>query len=285
MKYKLVVLDIDGTLLTSRHTITRKTIRIINTARQKGLQITLATGRNFLNARRIAQKLKINLPIISNDGAYIVHPFNKAVVYEKRIPGEHVAGLMDILNKYGLHYILHHDMVNVSNRKINWRALMGYTRITSIFRRLYETGNFKIIPGNQIMEYIWNNNMIPFKVTVWADHGPDGHLDQIIPELAEQLDGVIDISWSGYKGFEILPEGISKAKGLKILENELGFDPSEIIAIGDSFNDLGMIKYAGLGIAMGNAPKEIQNSAGFVTMSNDDNGVAYALEKFYLNEY
>jgi Cof subfamily protein (haloacid dehalogenase superfamily) len=280
--YKLLVLDVDGTLLTSRHTITRKTMHTINMARKKGLQVTLATGRNYLNAQFIARKLKIALPIISNDGAYIINPRDQSVLFKKKIMEACVTGILEILNQYDLHYVLHHETLNITNRKFNWRRFAGRSKIETIFLKMYEVRSFKIIPSIKIIDYVTSNTLVPFKITVFSDSGSSRQLDTIVRIFTEEFAGIIDISNSGYKGFEILPYGMSKAKGLTILEKNLGFDKSEIIAIGDSFNDIEMIKHAGLGIAMGNAAKEIQNSAVFVTTSNDQNGIAYALEKFFL---
>lgn len=283
MKYRLLALDIDGTLLTSRRKITGKTIRTLEDARKKGLQITLATGRNYLNTRQIAKKLKINLPVISNDGAYIVNPLNQEAIFEKRMVKESVAKIIQTLNQYSLRYVLHHHSFSISNRRVKWTGLMGLPSREAMGLMLYEKGICKIIPENEILGFLDENGIVPFKITVFVDRCFAGQLNHVTDELVEKFDSVMGISGSGYKGFEIIPKGMSKAKGLEILGRELNVDKSEIIAIGDSFNDIEMIKYAGLGIAMGNAPRDIQELAGFVTKSNDENGVAYAVERFYLN--
>lgn len=283
MKCKLLALDIDGTILTTGNKITAKTINILNVAREKGLLVTLATGRNYLNVKHIAKKLKITLPVISNDGAYIVNIPDSTVIFEKRMVKEAAYKIIQTLDKYDLRYMIHHESVNIINRRMRFPGILGCLSKKALGIMLYEKGTVKIVHKNEIFRFIDAANIEPFKFSAMVDCGFKGRIDEVAFELADKLGSEISIYSSMPEGFEITSKGISKAKGLEVLARQLGIDKSEIIAIGDSFNDIQMIQYAGLGIAMGNAPKYVQEQAKFVTKSNDENGVAYALEKFYLN--
>ena len=101
-------------------------------------------------------------------------------------------------------------------------------------------------------------------------------------EMQEALKGKAGVFRSEPFFLEIVPVGIDKAKGLSILLDKTGMKPSELIAFGDGYNDTPMLQFAGMGVAMGNAAEEIKKAADFITKSNDDDGIAFALEKLIL---
>ena len=111
-----------------------------------------------------------------------------------------------------------------------------------------------------------------------------GDADKLIPleaELCLRLQGRINIFRSEPYFLELVPQGIDKALSLAVLLKEIGVEHKEMIAIGDGYNDLSMIKFAGLGIAMGNAQEPVKKAADYITLSNEEDGVAEALEHFY----
>jgi len=279
LEYKLLALDLDGTLYTSDNRITKNTRKIIKQAREKGLLVTLATGRNYPSARLVAKHLKLELPIITNDGAYIINHLENKPLFEKRIENEIIIEIVEVLLQYNLNFMILHESSSFGNfNYLGWKMFVRFFNIHSFKTLLAEKSRYRRISNNKIIEHIKNNKTKPFKIFVDGNHEQinEGRL-----ELEEKFKDKIRITNSGY-GIEILPLDISKASGLEILTGQLGFDKKEVIAIGDSFNDLEMIDYVGLGIAMGNAPLEIQNKAKFVTKTNDDDGVAHAIDEFFL---
>ena len=111
-----------------------------------------------------------------------------------------------------------------------------------------------------------------------------GDADELIPleaELCLRLQGRINVFRSEPYFLELVPQGIDKALSLAVLLKEIGVERKEMIAIGDGYNDLSMIKFAGLGIAMGNAQEPVKKAADYITLSNEEDGVAEALEHFY----
>ena len=121
---------------------------------------------------------------------------------------------------------------------------------------------------------------IPRPITKCLIVGEQTRLAELEKEMYEQLKDKMGVFRSEPYFLELVPKGIDKAQSLSILLKEIGLTKEEMIAIGDGFNDLSMIQYAGLGIAMANAQPIVRENADFITLSNDEDGVAYAVEKF-----
>ena len=114
-----------------------------------------------------------------------------------------------------------------------------------------------------------------------------GDADKLMPleaELSLRLQGQINVFRSEPYFLELVPQGIDKALSLEVLLKEIGVKREEVIAMGDGYNDLSMIQFAGLGIAMGNAQEPVKKAANYITLSNEEDGVAEAIDKFFTNE-
>lgn len=280
MGYKLLALDIDGTLVTSSNSISDYTKENILLAQAQGMIITLATGRNYVQVKSIAEQLDINLPIITNDGTYIIDTSNNKVLYEKRFDNQILLKLINILNESHLDYLVACDDYTINNNFNFFKMIIKDIGIKGLDFIWKEKSNFKIISGKKIIDHLNHNKIKPFKISVY---GKNKTSLLAIRKIEKELPNQVKITTSGHD-IEILPAGMSKAKGLEILSIKLAIDKSEIMAIGNDFNDLEMIQYVGLGIAMENAPSEVRKHARFVTKSNDNDGVAYAIDKYILNK-
>ena len=280
LQYKLLALDLDGTLLTSDKRITKNTVKNINKARKRGLKVIIATGRDYSSAKLIAQKLQLKLPIITNNGAYIVNSLNDEVIFEKRLNNRVLLEIIDILDRYELKYMIRNESYSFGSYKPKMSMLFRFLNIQALRHLWLLRSSYKSMDDAEIKKHIKEKKIEPLKIFV---HGKKVDTDNVELELVKTFKDEIGITTSGY-GIEILPKKISKASGLEILTPILGVDKDEVMAIGDNFNDLEMIKYVGLDIAMGNAPNEIQKHAKFVTETNDNDGVAFAIEKFVLKD-
>lgn len=283
MKYKLIVIDIDGTVLKSNHNISQYSRRVLDQAREAGLHVTLASGRNFTNMLHIAQKLGIEEPVISNDGALIKNPMSGEVLFEQAFDGKCLSEILGILSKHGLTYTVHFEHASVSNKPMNYLSMIRRMGKRAIAAGLHEKAVREIKSHDKIVEDLTQKHLKAYKVSTLANHPDASGMKESCREIEECYGKCSKISFSGLRNFEVLPVGVTKAKGLIYLQDFYNVKREEIIAFGDSFNDLDMLRHAGFGIAMGNASDNVKNTADFVTKTNDSHGVAYAIEQILFN--
>lgn len=278
--YKLAVLDIDGTLIDNKGNISKKTIQTISEVQQSGGIVTICTGRNVRKALPIAKKAGIKVPIGCIDGAILIEPETKNIV----------EGLE--LSQYEINLILSAAQSKQAFVELN----TGY-----IYHKFAENENDycydifnKRTPIGRIKSYMGGVRYIKNFMQLKAIASPiyqiviAGKTD-VISEIKHSIQqgdcSNIDIRehlWDRY--LFISRKGGNKASGVKRLCNYFHVSMSETITIGDDRNDIDMLEEAGLGIAMGNAQEDIKKVADYVTASNEQNGVALALEKFFLKE-
>jgi Cof subfamily protein (haloacid dehalogenase superfamily) len=284
--FKLIALDVDGTLINSDHILTARTLRAIKNVKDIGIKITIATGRHYLSAIRMARKIQINAPLICSDGAIIRDIYSNDTIYHL-LPQEIAVDVM----KMALDYNNFRIQVFTKDGKI----YAGPSYRNTYFKRFLRTPlkhslrgyynlmrDFVFIPvknmGN-IEETIAALDEEPAKVVVYGSERSE-ELKDFTQRIINKYGDKISITSAIKNCIDILDGGISKAKGLSILCDNLNIKQEEIITVGDNINDIEMIEYAGLGVAMGNAPDQVKSRADYVTTSNNDDGLAKFLEKF-----
>jgi hypothetical protein len=282
MNYKLLVLDIDGTLIRSNHSLSQRNIKLIDEARKKGVKVTLASGRNYSNMEHIIKKLNIIEPVVSNDGAYIKEPISNRVYHSLRLEIEALKEILGTLDRLNLTYTMHLDEKTLSNKGLSYLSFIRALGLKAILIGLNEKDNRFTMAHGKIVKALGNEFKAPFKISMFANKPGSKEMSEASRIIIENYSKIVKISYSGGKNFEILPLGMSKAVGIEVLEKSLNIRREEIIAVGDSYNDIEMIKRAGLGIAMGNASDEVKKHADFITDTNDLDGVAKVIEKHIL---
>ncbi|HCX65103.1 MAG TPA: hypothetical protein DHN33_07830 [Eubacteriaceae bacterium] len=282
MKYKLIILDIDGTLNNRLHAVSKQNLQAIEEARKEGVIVTLATGRSFGNMRHVVQKTKVNHPVVTNDGAFIVSPQTEEVFFEKRIPREATVGIIDLFEKNRIRYMLHLDTYSLLNRKMNYAFFIKRLKWRAFFVGLNEKNSMVVKPHLDIKEQMGRKYNLPLKMSIMANELSPEKIEELRKRVVDRYGEVISLSYSGSGNFEVLPFGISKGHGIDFYADYYGFSPKEIVAIGDNYNDREMLQKAGLGIAMGNAGDDLKEIADQVTKSNEKNGVAHAIRKWVL---
>ncbi|GED67324.1 stress response protein YhaX [Brevibacillus reuszeri] len=278
MNYKLLALDVDGTILMSNHTLSKVTLQAITELTTRGIYVTLATGRAYPSAKTMAKQFQIRVPLISHDGAYVADPLTDEVLFVKRIPTEVVTRITEILVEYGLDVMLLHESYAVTNRSWKWRdlfPLLNPSTLRQLWKNLYP---LKIMASCRVAEYVREKNVSVPKIFVM---GEPERLAAARRELAKAKFKEIRVTASGDRNLEILPEGISKATGLAVLGEKLDIIPEQMVAVGDNYNDVEMLQFAGMGVAMGNAPDAVKKLARQVTDTNDQHGVAAVIQRFF----
>jgi Cof subfamily protein (haloacid dehalogenase superfamily) len=270
--YRLLAIDIDGTLLRSNHRIDRQTREAIHYAREKGVYVTLATGRNFPSAQKVANSLKLDSILITQNGGFLANELENPV-YVKRFEEEKVYQIVQLLENYDCHIRVLHETYSVGNRVRQKNHLVAKMTL-GIGDPLFYPATFTDKLSDQLLE----NPIASPKIDVQFFDDTErksakNHIEKLIP-------GVY-ITSSTKCNFEIMPEGINKARGLQILGERLGIPLEDMVAVGDSFNDIEMITQAGLGIAMWNSPREVKAAADWITRSNNQKGVAYAVREVF----
>lgn len=272
MKYKLIAIDMDGTVLNSEHEVSEFNKKILNEVKDKNIKVVISTGRIFVSARYYAKLLGISTPIISCNGAYINGPINNDnIIIENPIEKEDVMYILKTLEENDLKYRFY-DAENFYAR--------SYDSITQKYvewnKKLKVEDRINIEITESPFEIIERENVQILKFVVMDED--DDKLEKIKKILLDNAN--IDIVTSWEKSFDIMYKGVSKGSALKQLCDKLKIDRNEVIAIGDNENDMSMIEYAGLGIAMGNAEEIVKNIADYITDDNDNDGVAKAIQKF-----
>jgi Cof subfamily protein (haloacid dehalogenase superfamily) len=268
--YKLVALDMDGTLLRKDKTISKRTFDAIQAARQRGVKVVLATGRPVMGIESYLEYLGLDQDdeyAITFNGSAVQRGKSGQMLFEKFMTGEDLHSLYKLSEKYGLNI----HAFDESGRLITPRP----NKFTDIEAEI-----------NKIQVYIEDFSTIKDSdqiIKVMIIDEPE-KLDLLTKEIPQEYLSKFSIMRSSDIFLEFVPLGINKSIGLSVLSEKLNIPREEIIAVGDAGNDIDMIKYAGLGVAMNNAFPQVKEVADYITASNDDDGVAKVIEKFILAE-
>lgn len=265
--YKLIAVDMDGTLLNENKEITHRCRNAISQLKKNGKKIVLATGRPLNGVMRYLEKLNL-----FDDNDYVV-AFNGALVQETKSK--------QIIFHQPLSLEAYKELYRVSRElDVNIHALTDKAVLTpkdNPFTQIESSINqIPIIEG--AVEEIDESTLI---VKVMFVDEPD-KLDAAIPLIPEWVKEKYTILRSAPYFLEFLDRRVNKGVGVSAVAKQLGLKREEVICVGDAGNDLDMIRYAGLGVAMGNAFDEIKSEADYITHTNEEDGVAHVIEEFML---
>jgi 5-amino-6-(5-phospho-D-ribitylamino)uracil phosphatase len=260
----LIVLDLDGTLLTDEKKISSKTLDTLTKARMKGHEVMIATGRPYRASELYYQQLKLTTPIVNFNGAFVHHPMNDAWgLYHEPMDLKVAKQIIDACDDFKFRNIVAEVMDDVylhyHDEKIIDVFMMGNPAIS--------TGDIRNVLSDH-----------PTSMLIHAE-------EEDVPEIRAHLDNVhaelIDHRrWAApWHIIEIVKSGLNKAVGIERVASSLNIPQERIIAFGDEDNDLEMLEYAGTGVAMGNAIDPLKDIANEVTFSNQDDGIGRYLQK------
>lgn len=263
-QFRLVAMDLDDTLLTSKLVITERTKRVIDEVRAKGVHVTLATGRMYQSTLHFARQLDITEPLITYQGALVKEERTGNVLYYRPVP---LPAAREVLQK-GYELDIHMNIYVNDTLFVDsiTEEGIGYAKLARV--ELHPVGN--------LLKFLHDD---PVKIIFIAEQEK---LDRLQPYMEEKYGRELYITRSKPHYLEFMHSQANKGRALKALAGSLGIAREEVMAFGDSFNDLPMLEYAGLGVAVGNGWPQVQAGADYVTAANDDDGVARALEKFIL---
>ncbi|WP_058913618.1 pyridoxal phosphatase [Entomohabitans teleogrylli] len=272
MRYRVIALDLDGTLLTPQKTILPESLTALKQARAAGCQVLIVTGRHHVAIHPFYQALELDTPAICCNGTYLYDYQAKKVLKSDPMRPEQATRVIDLLEEYhipGLMYvddamIYQHPTGHVV-RTEKWAQSLPEAQ-RPVFRQVPSLRD----AAHQV-DAIWK-----FALT---DENLD-HLRDFTRQVEQQLG--LECEWSWHDQVDVAQQGNSKGKRLAEWAASQGIAMEEIIAFGDNFNDLSMLENVGLGIAMGNADEAIRARADLVIGSNLEPGIAAALYQHVL---
>lgn len=268
MAIKLIAIDMDGTLLNPQHLITPGVKAALDHARQKGVSIVLATGRPFVGVQRYLMELDLQADqyCISNNGALVHRAEDGECVAEVTLTFDDYLYVEQLARELGVHF----QAFDKSHLYTPNKDISEYT--------IHEASLTGIPVRYRSVEEMDRNMRFPKLMMI----DKPGLLDSAIERLPAHAKETYTLLKSAPYYLEILDRRVNKGQGVKMLAEKLGLKQEEVMAIGDQENDLAMIEYAGTGVAMGNAIESVKKIAQFVTKTNMEDGVAYAIEELVL---
>ncbi len=263
---KLVAIDLDDTLLDSGLKIADNCLRAISEVQQRGILVTLATGRMYRSALPYARQMKVDIPLITYQGGLVKNSRSEEIIYYHPLPAAAAAEVIRYFRNKGVHYHSYQDdqlvMERLDEEGVYYEKLSGIKAvIVDDLLTVADSGKaMKIMAVSQDKKLLLSMER----------------------ELKDCYGEKLNITLSKPFFLEVMVREANKADALRVVASHYQVSRAEVMAIGDSYNDLEMLEWAGVGVAMGNAWEAVKEAADFVTCSNDEDGVAEALRRYVL---
>lgn len=264
MKYKMVVLDLDDTLLNKNLEISEETVKTLTRLKEMGVEIVIATGRMFSSALPYINQLGIEGPVINYNGAYIKEVGKDRLIYHKPIPLDIAKKIIKEAEEADLYINIYiDDLLYVAER--NEKSDL-----------YYKTTGAQSEPVGKLSEFIYKDT-----TKMLIIEGNREKMQEYLSYFKDKYRGIVAVTQSKDYFIEFMASGVSKGTAVEFLAEKLNIPLEEVIAIGDNWNDLEMIQTAGLGIAMGNAPAGVREAADLVAGNHDEEGVSEILKEIF----
>lgn len=295
--YKLLALDMDGTLLSNNKKISKENITAIRKAKQKGVKVVIASGRSIQGIEKYLEELDLisddNYSVVCS-GALVMNNTKEEVIKCDPISYDDFKYVFNLVKQ------LHINLNMYSDERILIHSSNYFSEIDSIANNMpLQMTDFNYLKKDTLITKIMLINedlsmvdeiqalypsIVVKDIGIIAKKGFNKDLFMDMSKLPKEFLERFTVSKVAPFIVEVMKKNSSKRSGIEKLSRELKIKPKEIICIGDSGNDKQMIEYAGLGVAMGNAFPEIKEIADYVTYTNEENGVAHVIDKFILND-
>ena len=285
--YKLIAIDLDGTMLNQYSVVTEETKEAIQKVQEKGIEVIIASGRPIDSIKSIAKEIKSKKYFISGNGAIIYDISKDEIIYENTLKKQKVLKIIKICEENSIYYNVYTEKEIIA-KSLQCNVL--YYHKENVNKPENEKTHINIVEN--VYDYIANREEKIIKITICENN--QAIFNSILRKLRE-VDGieVLDIAHMSRKiikqGTEEIPieyfytvisaKNVDKWNAIKFLGEKMNISKEETIAIGDNINDKKMIENAGLGVAMGQSHPDIKNIANVVTAANTENGVAKILSE------
>ncbi|MDD5949251.1 MAG: Cof-type HAD-IIB family hydrolase [Lachnospiraceae bacterium] len=268
MSYEIMALDIDGTLTNSKKEITKDTLDALIEIQKQGKKVVLASGRPTPGLTSFADLLQFSEYggyLLSYNGAKIINYKTKEAIVNQTLPPDSIPKLYDFAVEHELGIVTYENNSVICGTRID-----QYNELEARINKL------PIRAIDNFPEYV------NFPVNKCLMTGEENYLAQMEQELKNLYADQLSIYRSEAYFLEIMPQNVDKANSLSHLLKSLNLTREQLIACGDGYNDMSMISYAGLGVAMENAKEEVKTAADLITASNDEDGVLKIIQQYLL---
>lgn len=290
--YKLIGIDLDGTLLNSYGKISDKNKNAIKNAKENGIEVIIASGRHITSVKSFAKEIKSENYSICGNGAILYDMKNDEILYNKFIDKEKILEIIEVCEQNSIYYNIYTE-TEILTRTIAYSALF-YKQENEKKDSKYQT-NIKVV--EDLYNFVKNDNSNNYiKVTIYDDNlSIFNHIIQRLRQI-EDVD-VLDVGHMSRKMIKINDEDVelkyyyteitktdvNKWNAIKVLMNKLNISKNEVVTIGDNVNDKEMLANAGLGVVMENSAEYIKEFGNIVVKDNDSDGVAQAIEDYVIS--
>ncbi|MBP1931213.1 Cof-type HAD-IIB family hydrolase [Ammoniphilus resinae] len=259
-KYQLIALDIDGTLLNDHYECDGETRALLQSLEEAGLEIVLCTGRALEPTKKVAEMVGVGSYLITDNGSVTYHTPTRDAVSIKAIDPDYLENILEILNNKHVH-------IDVTAMEKMY-TIPHHAEIADMYK--------KYMVNPVILEQL---EELPEPILKATLYGSEKEIDQIYEELPQQLIPYqVQCFRSGPYFIDVMNKQATKGTALASLTKRLNISSNTVIAIGNYYNDIDMIRFAGMGVAMENAPEKVKIAADLITESNNQQGVKRALE-------
>lgn len=277
MTIEAVILDIDGTLLTSDRKISEQTKKALIATQKKGVKLILASGRPTTGMFRYAEQLdmeKYGGLLVSYNGAKVVDCKTKEELFDHSMTVAEGKAVLEHMKNFDVKVMIDKDdymyVKDVYDHTVVYKG-----QEINIIEHEARGGNYKLCEIADLADFL------DYRVSKILTAGDPNYLLDVHQDMAKPFQGTLNSMFTADFYFEFTAKGIDKAKALDTVLKPMGITSDKTIAFGDGHNDISMVNYAGIGVAMGNAVAELRKIADRVTLSNDENGIAHILQEFF----
>ncbi len=266
MKYKLIAVDLDGTLVRNDHTISRFSTDILTKAQEKGVKVVICTGRPAYGARHITKAIRLEDfggYVIGYNGGEIIDYSSGKVIRDLLLPD----GIMPQAVKFA-------DIAGADLMTFCDGQIISTSAMNPIVQRSSVRNKMEIVKVDD-----WINQTSNLRLHKCMLVGQPERLRAIESDVQSTFKGILEAFCSEPPFLELTPCGVNKGDGISWLLKHINMETSDVVAFGDTPGDSPMLQLAGMGVAMGNAPDFMKSAAGAVTLTNEEDGVAVMLEK------
>lgn len=277
MAVRLLAIDIDGTLVDSQSQVTAANRAAIRRAQELGVAVVLVTGRRFRTSAPIARELGIDLPIIAHNGALVRHGITGHVVYHQSLPRRAACIALSVARGLGADPIAHYALSGDGRATVERSASLRNSWLSKWVSR-----NADAVDQVEDLEAAITSE--PTVLTIFAHPQKSTRLRTRLEHELGHLACVFEASYPHLElaFLDVVHPECSKAATLRFVAGSMGIATSEIMAVGDNYNDLPLLACVGIPVLMGNAPDDLKRLGFHVTLSNDEDGLAAAIETFVL---
>jgi len=277
--YKMFITDLDGTLLDDRKNISEENIIALKKLTDHQVFITVFTGRNYLSAKRFIDALGIDIPVVFQNGAFIMNPKSKEVLYQSMLPGPEARSITEIALTSGLEVVAYKGFLDLPDMMVERTDWLGFP-----YESYIRNNSHRIQIVDSLLETIPSFS----ELSQLAVIGPEGELRELEMRVRalypETVSPILSDVQNGSGFLEFFGPQVSKGIALEKVLARFHIEPGHTVFIGDNYNDLELMEKVGFPVAVENSPEPIKKRCRLVVTGNNESGVADAVNRIFFNE-